>query len=828
MKKLLSILIMLLPVFVMGQNEPADTFSINVPTGPSGQTTPMLLHIPSTYGSETNSYPVILFFHGLGESGTPLSNLYNNADKGGPCYYIAHGQWPTSFYDWKSNANYKFIVATPVLSASAGVSSSGSISAWQADFIIDYLYSHYRCDTTRLYFIGLSAGGQGILNYAGNVHTNETDHGALGSPIPIRHHLSAFEGMSCEFAGSFAKIIGDTIYAKKIGFLPVGSPGDSHADNTFNVNFYASQDSGADYGYRGTLSSTLYYGWPYSGGHCCWGPFTNPTNTIAWGGHTMNAMQYLLQSQSVGTPPSGNIPPSANAGSNQTIYISKKDTTILSGSGMANSPATSVAYLWTKVSGPGIQTISGNTTTTPIIRGLQVGAYAFQLKVTDNNGLFSTSTANVTANAGCGGANIMQTAGTDSGRTLVPSVAAGYNPGDTIRIPSNRQYTYWSADGLHGTQACPITIINDTGQVVMYAGIAVTNSTYVHITGTGNTKYFYGFYITSYPGKPTAQRGNSLQADGRSAWIEIDHVDEYIKTYGLWAKNEQSCQDSINNWRLHDFKIHDIRGRNINQDWIYGLSTAPSGVGRTINCSSANYSPAPSHGANFEVYNMIGDSIGRTGIQLSGADSGANSIHDCTINGTGYENNPQQGSGIILGGLTTARVYNNHIRNTYQHGISVLGAGVCELDHNDIDSSGMLRFPGVDTVTLNPGYTAISVDTRGTTTAWPNTVSNGAGAPLTPSTHAAIPLTILVHDNKVGVNDQFDNTIHDYYQIRIGAGFQSAQPWTANSLVYNNVKQNGVTPAVFGVNPQITFSTNGTQQPPCNCLQMKIRINFPH
>jgi hypothetical protein len=86
----------------------------------------------------------------------------------------------------------------------------------------------------------------------------------------------------------------------------------------------------------------------------------------------------------------GGTPPTANAGPDVILIGSSSIT--LHGSGAAVSPATSIAYLWTKISGPGATTITGNTTASPTISGLQLGEYVFQIKVTDNLSNFSTAT----------------------------------------------------------------------------------------------------------------------------------------------------------------------------------------------------------------------------------------------------------------------------------------------------------------------------------------------------------------------------------------------------------------------------------------------------
>jgi hypothetical protein len=96
-----------------------------------------------------------------------------------------------------------------------------------------------------------------------------------------------------------------------------------------------------------------------------------------------------------------NIPvvsaPTANAGTNQTITL-PTSTVNLSGSYTTASGHTATV-LWTKVSGSGTQTIFNNTTLTPSISGLTTaGSYVFQLKVTQDDSQFATSTVTITVN----------------------------------------------------------------------------------------------------------------------------------------------------------------------------------------------------------------------------------------------------------------------------------------------------------------------------------------------------------------------------------------------------------------------------------------------
>jgi hypothetical protein len=90
----------------------------------------------------------------------------------------------------------------------------------------------------------------------------------------------------------------------------------------------------------------------------------------------------------------GDIPPTANAGSDQVTNYGI--TVTLSGSGIDNGTIT--GYAWTKLSG-GTATITSASSASTTVTGLQPGVYVFQLTVTDNTSSTGsdTITVNVTA-----------------------------------------------------------------------------------------------------------------------------------------------------------------------------------------------------------------------------------------------------------------------------------------------------------------------------------------------------------------------------------------------------------------------------------------------
>ena len=82
-----------------------------------------------------------------------------------------------------------------------------------------------------------------------------------------------------------------------------------------------------------------------------------------------------------------NIPPTANAGTNQSITL-PTNTVLLSGSG-ADTDGTISTFGWIKTSGPSGGSITSPGSAATSVTGLVQGTYQFQLTVTDNNGAYN-------------------------------------------------------------------------------------------------------------------------------------------------------------------------------------------------------------------------------------------------------------------------------------------------------------------------------------------------------------------------------------------------------------------------------------------------------
>ncbi|MBS1738366.1 MAG: T9SS type A sorting domain-containing protein, partial [Bacteroidetes bacterium] len=117
--------------------------------------------------------------------------------------------------------------------------------------------------------------------------------------------------------------------------------------------------------------------------------------------------------------PAANIPPVANAGTNQTITLPVSSVK-LNGSG-TDADGTVVSYLWTKVSGPSTFNIVNPSSAVTDVSGLVQGTYQFKLTVTDNQGASGSATVQIIVNPA---ANIPPVANAGTNQTITLPVSS--------------------------------------------------------------------------------------------------------------------------------------------------------------------------------------------------------------------------------------------------------------------------------------------------------------------------------------------------------------------------------------------------------------------
>lgn len=95
--------------------------------------------------------------------------------------------------------------------------------------------------------------------------------------------------------------------------------------------------------------------------------------------------------------PSGNLPPVADAGTDQGITLPTSSVT-LNGSASDDPDGTITTYLWTKTSGPATYNIVSPSSATTTANTLVAGTYVFTLTVTDNLGAQHADNVTITVN----------------------------------------------------------------------------------------------------------------------------------------------------------------------------------------------------------------------------------------------------------------------------------------------------------------------------------------------------------------------------------------------------------------------------------------------
>lgn len=243
-----------------------------------------LLHLPNDYATTKTLYPLFVFGQGSGEAadgsspGNGLAKIFNSQGSGGPAWFIAQGKFPSSFINPKDNNQYKYLVVCPQ-------ENTWSITAADLNTLLPYLVSTYRIDPTRIYLSGVSAGGQGTGEYAGQYN--------ITSSIKI----AGWVGMSVAIDAIEIPTISANIAKSGIHMWGFGDP----INDLWGGNTQAIEQAVAK------ANPALAQFTSFSTGHGPWNPFYDP-NFLSNG---MNIYQWLLQFTATGntSPPVVVTPP---------------------------------------------------------------------------------------------------------------------------------------------------------------------------------------------------------------------------------------------------------------------------------------------------------------------------------------------------------------------------------------------------------------------------------------------------------------------------------------------------------------------------------------
>ncbi len=394
-----------------------------------------------------------------------------------------------------------------------------------------------------------------------------------------------------------------------------------------------------------------------------------------------------------------NTPPTANAGNDQTITL-PNSTVLLNGSASSDPDGTIASYAWTQLNGPLFDNSTPNGVTTNISGMTTPGVYTFRLTVTDNLGSTGTDDVVITVNAaptGCTGTSYTPVPGGDGGYYNTYNL----QPGDTLWLDGAYTFSYVYLNGKSGTPSCPIVIMNKNGQAKLRGNqMELKDCKYIKILGQGSAD-LYGISIRPYGVDSVVNGYFGLSISGRSKNIEVANVDISNAGMGMAIKQDPDCDTMYNapNWVMDSIEVHHNRIQHCWNQGMYIGNTAPdngpaSYSPRPIVCGGVTVYPKPMRLGHISVHDNEVSYTGRGGIQISSASFGWNLIYRNTVKYSGMNGDEAQGEGIVIGGYTSAYIYENVVTNTYTHGIGSEGGSntdtTIQVWNNIVDSSGML------------------------------------------------------------------------------------------------------------------------------------------
>lgn len=298
------------------------------------------VHLPDEYNDSTQkTYPLICFIPGIGEVGTDASKLLIY----GPSKFIAEGH------------NMQFMVNGKLVKPI--VISMQPSAAWPGAYLInkklDSLFARFRIDQQRVNVTGLSMGGWSWNNFVDGyspAYTNRITSIVCLSALEPDNTISNMR----HFATAGGKIWGFEGNQDLRGMDKIRD----------TMNKYVAE----------SVRYTV-----YSGGHCCWNTFYNPT----WieNGESIYTWMLKQKKPALVTP----IPPQADAGTDELLANVIPAITL---DGVGNDPVgLPISFKWKKLSGPAAGTIVNNAASRTSVTNLVFGTYAFEFKVTNSLGL---------------------------------------------------------------------------------------------------------------------------------------------------------------------------------------------------------------------------------------------------------------------------------------------------------------------------------------------------------------------------------------------------------------------------------------------------------
>lgn len=325
-------------------------------TASNGKHVGFLEYKPADYSyTTTTRYPLIIFYHGIGERGNGTTDLYKVKRNGIP-RYIDRGNKMRFYWNGKWET---FIVLSPQLDASYG--------NWQnfyGEAMVAYAKKNLRIDTNRIFMAGLSLGGGGVWSYASGSLQNAETLAGIAPSCGVCTISNA-----CNIARAD---------------LPVWA---EHASDDPTVSVSCTINSISKINACNPVVAPIKIIYP-TGGHAIWDRMFD----TAWTWHDVNIYEWFLGQNKSLKP---NILPVAKASGNTAVSIATGATS-LSATASTDADGKLVRYVWKQLSGPSTAIIVSSKQATTNVTGLTMaGTYLFQLTVVDNRANWSRDTISI-------------------------------------------------------------------------------------------------------------------------------------------------------------------------------------------------------------------------------------------------------------------------------------------------------------------------------------------------------------------------------------------------------------------------------------------------
>lgn len=383
--------------------------------------------LPVDYAANpSKKYPLLIFIHGKGELGDGSSGKLPLVLRNGPPKLLNQGVFPASFT--VGGQSHSFIVISPQINT-----YDYSLSTTFVTQILNYCLANYRVDEQRVYITGLSMGGMigwrfigdnksnadkiaaSVLVCSGASNTNSRITNIATSKLPVwLTNNSGDPVISASGATSAVKALNEFIPTPPKSWLTI-----------FNAS-----------------------------GHDAWTKTYDPN----FKQEGLNVYEWMLSYKRGGT--SQTTPPTANAGTSQTITLPTNSVT-LDGSKSTAGTGSITSYSWSKISGPAA-TITSPTAVKTTVTGLVAGSYQFNLTVKNSGGSSASATVTVTVNE----ADVPLNSNAGGNQTITLPTSSVTVDGSNSTYPSGSTFLWSKREGPAGG-----TISNPTSLKTTITGL---------------------------------------------------------------------------------------------------------------------------------------------------------------------------------------------------------------------------------------------------------------------------------------------------------------------------------------------------------------------